>query len=178
MRILLCFLVALCGGCANTQSVFSSVPSLAAFSQEFSLDHTVTYTDLNTNKTQTLITHLEINRNSTAFIGLGPLGGTLFECKQSVQNINCKSISQAIPAEMFFADMQLIYWPLEILRNNLKPNYTLEDHKLTRHLYKDNNLFTAIDYSSQNKWDADVELKNALRAYSLYIHPLHAKVDR
>ena len=178
MRALLCAFVILCSGCTTPPTVFSSAPSAKVFSQDIVLDYMVSFTNLKTQKSQTLITHLEITPRSTAFIGLGPLGGTLFECKQTSQDIACQSINQAISAETFFADMQLIYWPQQTLQRNLQPNYTLEDHKLTRNLYYGNNLVSAIQYSGQSKWDADVMFINTRHSYRLDIHPLHAKVSK
>lgn len=175
MKIALLILTLLCSGCASAPSIFKGAPTSNIGTQKTSIDHAVTFTDLKSNQSHNLITHLEITPDSIALIGLGPLGGTLFECKQTQLKKSCDSINKAIPAEMFFDDMQLIFWPAETLQNNLNAKFSLDDNGLYRRLYKQNKLIAHVEYSEKYRWDADAVYTHEIHKYRMKIHPLNAQ---
>lgn len=175
MRIAFVFLALLCSGCASAPSIFKDGPISNIGTQETSIDHAVTFIDLKSDQSHNLITHLEISSDTIVLIGLGPLGGTLFECKQTQLEKSCDSIHKAIPAEIFFDDMQLIFWSAETLQRNLNAEFSLDDNGLNRRLYKQNKLIAHVEYSEKSRWDADVVYTHEIHKYRMKIHPLNAQ---
>lgn len=83
---------------------------------------------------------------------------------------------RALPAEALLADLQLVYWPLELLRGALPPGWSLEERReggeLQRRLYHRGRLHTRVDYSGDDPWTAQVQLVQESLDYSLAIRNL------
>lgn len=78
-----------------------------------------------------------------------------------------------IPPRALLADLQLIYWPLSVLRQSLPQRWQLrESHSggaRQRQLYLDGRLYTEVTYSEDDIWQAQVQLEQKVFGYQLSI---------
>jgi len=78
-----------------------------------------------------------------------------------------------IPPRALLADLQLIYWPLSVLQQSLPPRWQLREQRghgaRQRQLYLDGQLYTAVTYSAEDIWQAQIQLEQKVFGYRLNI---------
>lgn len=84
--------------------------------------------------------------------------------------------SRQIPPRALLADMQLVYWPLDSLRQSLPPVWELrevrEAGERQRRLYYQGKLYAEVRYSADDIWRARVQLDQKVLGYGLSIKNL------
>ncbi|WKD49941.1 DUF3261 domain-containing protein [Microbulbifer spongiae] len=80
------------------------------------------------------------------------------------------------PPEMLLADIQLVYWPVEILRKQLPSNWRLKElsveNTYQRQLIIDGRVCSEVHYSTDDIWIANVQLEHKFLDYKLSIRNL------
>ncbi|SHF36220.1 Protein of unknown function [Microbulbifer donghaiensis] len=84
--------------------------------------------------------------------------------------------SRQIPPRALLADMQLVYWPLEMLQRSLPAPWQLRESRAEntrlRQLFLRGTLYTEVRYSTVDIWRADVQLEQKVLDYGLSIRNL------
>ncbi|WP_250460479.1 DUF3261 domain-containing protein [Microbulbifer litoralis] len=84
--------------------------------------------------------------------------------------------SRQIPPRALLADLQLVYWPLAVLRQSLPARWQLRETRSggerVRRLLLDGGLYTEVRYSADDIWRADVTLEQKVLGYGLSIRNL------
>lgn len=122
---------------------------------------------------QSLLTHIEVDSEHFSFIGFGLLGEALIECAYSGGDLKCETLIESVPTDELIADIQLMFWPVHALQNNLNQSFVLNENGLLRELYYDRKLFAAISYENTQTWQSDITLKNEYYNYSINMKHLN-----
>lgn len=109
---------------------------------------------------------------------LTPEGVGLLDIRYDGREVRAEQYlgGKSIPPEALLADMQLVYWPLQSLRDALPAQWNLREKrdgdKHRRQLFFRGELFTEVTYSSDDIWRARVQLDQKVLGYSLNIKNL------
>jgi hypothetical protein len=110
-------------------------------------------------------------------IGLTKFGSRIFTISYNNQNIDfvptplVPAVAQIHP-EYMLADMQLVYWPIESIKRNLKDGMTVTESPLQRVFLKDGKPVIEITYSKKNKWQSKIHYRHLERKYEYTIENL------
>ncbi len=129
-----------------------------------------------------LITQISPNKMTVA--GLIPIGARIFTMEYDNKKIDV-SISKMVPidqkinrdrlAEYLLADMQLVYFPIDSIRQNIGGNVIISDPQndnLKRVFSKNNVPFIEITYSKDDHWQSKIHFKHLERKYEYTIENL------
>jgi hypothetical protein len=110
---------------------------------------------------------------------VSPQGVSLLDIQYDGRELSAQQYlpgAEALPAGALLADLQLVYWPLELLRESLPRDWELrevmESGQSRRLLYYRGQLHTQVDYGSGEHWIAEVRLLQKPLNYSLTIKNL------
>ncbi len=129
-----------------------------------------------------LITQISPNKMTVA--GLMPIGARIFTMGYDNKKIDLY-ISKLIPidqkinrnnlAEYVLADMQLVYFPVDIIRQNITGDVIIsnpQNDNLKRVFSKNNVPFIEITYSQENPWQSKIHFQHLERKYEYTIENL------
>ncbi len=119
---------------------------------------------------------LEISDHSFKMVGISHIGMKLF----SIYSENNLYVLEASPTlgsqldiEYLLADLQLIYWPVKKLNQQLQQTTaSLKFDKLGRQLLNNNEPIITIRFTNNKQWNKDVTYKHLKRGYTVHIKTL------
>lgn len=110
---------------------------------------------------------------------LSPEGLSLVDIAYDGREVTAQrqfNMSPRLPPRALVADLQLIYWPLPLLRSSLPSRWELREARvgntLQRSLFLDGTLYTEVTYSTVDIWNARVSLEQKVLGYRLSIENL------
>lgn len=74
-----------------------------------------------------------------------------------------------VRGEDVLEDIQLTYWPADVIRAALPAGWRIEEQDRRRTLWSDGTLVMVIDYSAEPRWGGKVTLSNLRYQYQLTI---------
>jgi hypothetical protein len=129
---------------------------------------------------ETLLCVLELDSRHIAMAGLTQDGLSLFNLSydgKSLLSDKNPMVPEMVAPEMIIADLQLVYWPLAALQNQLPKQLKLESGPNFRRLSEDGQVRAEVRYlSSEDDWPRTVELANFQYHYRLSIHTVSYEV--
>ncbi len=121
-----------------------------------------------------LIMHSEINANSVSLVGLSALGGAVFECRAQGGVQSCDVMSDAIPAEQLFENMQMVFAPFSSLQNHMTPSgFTVVEVEHKRLIGRSGKPVIEISYSGADIWNSNILFDKKAYGYQFTLKPLY-----
>lgn len=184
MRYLILALAALLlAGCAQQmQEAHLRLPELklapAGFGQSISLAQRLTLEKLPDAVSSTQVAHqrsldalLEIEPDAVRLAGFA-FGQRIITLSWDGENFSSQR-HPMLPAEVdashILRDIQLVYWPAQMIRLTLPADWTLEDSGELRVLSYRSRPVVTVQYSATPRWIGHVDLDNRLERYRLLI---------
>ena len=172
-RHAVCWLAALMlGGCAMAQSqvvrLGLKLPP-AALGEAVSLQqHLIVERE---ERIEELDVVLEIDAEHLALVGLafGQRVLTMNYDGATLTSWRHFLLPKRVRSEDILEDIQLTYWPVEVIRQALPDGWRIEDTERRRTLFSGGTPVMVIDYSGQPRWNGKVELSNLRYGYRLTI---------
>lgn len=131
-------------------------------------------------RTQTLLCVLELDSRRIAMAGLTQDGLSLFNLSydgKTVQADNNPLLSERVAPELIIADLQLVYWPLEVLQDKLPKHLQLEAGPDFRRISEGGRPRIEVHYLTPDKaWPRRVELTHLQYHYRLSIRTVSYEV--
>lgn len=110
---------------------------------------------------------------------LTPQGVSLLDIHYDGREVKAQQYlggGRQIPPRALLADMQLVYWPLDLLQASLPAPWTLREERTAegrrRELFYAGELYTEVSYSGPDLWRAQVQLQQKSLGYGLRIKNL------
>lgn len=115
----------------------------------------------------------QFSENNLKMVALTDFGSRIFTIDYSNGKLDFSQSpiaknSGKIKPEYILADMQLIYWPLADIKNNLDGKIEVTETtkgKLKRQFFDNGKLIIEITYDRQDKWRSNVHYINLMRNY-------------
>ncbi|MEQ1527892.1 MAG: DUF3261 domain-containing protein [Methylococcales bacterium] len=127
-------------------------------------------------RTESLVVVLELDAKHIAMAGLSNDGLSLFSLSYDAKTVvSDKSplLPDSVKPEWMIADLQLVYWPLAVLRKNLPAEWHIQAGAQQRDLFVADKKQVAVRYlTTDADWPRDVELVNFKYQYRLHIKTL------
>ena len=121
----------------------------------------------------TLSTVVEVRGDELRVIGTTAIGQRVFAVHQRGTQIDVESqnpLANQVPPRQLLSDLQLAYWPLEVLRGALGDGWQVKQATPdTRRLYRDDKLVAEVHYRDADPWNGRFWLVNFVFDYSLSI---------
>lgn len=147
------------------------VPDIAKNNEILIADHHLTF--IRGDNTRTILTHIEITPDHFSFVGFGPLGESLFECKVDNYSNNCTTLLKSIPAKRLFNDIQIVFLSADELNKIIeKPNFELQDSSKIRLISYRGKPFNKITYDGLDRWQSDIIFQNIKYNYQVNLRSL------
>ncbi len=125
---------------------------------------------------ESLLAVLELDAQHIAMAGLSNDGLSLFNLTydgRTVVSDKSPLLPESVKPEFILADLQLVYWPIDLLQKNLPAGWRLEQNDKKRLLTVRNNKQIEVNYLSPDPvWPKIVELVNFHYHYRLHIKTL------
>jgi len=125
------------------------------------------------NRQETLLCVLELDKKHIAIAGLSIDGISLFNLSYDGKTISLDKsplLPDTFSPEFIIKDLQLVYWPLNLLQKLLPRQWHLTADNTHRRLYFNNELLTEVDYVKPDaQWAKAVIVTNYRYHYSLNI---------
>ncbi len=130
---------------------------------------TATWTD----RQETLLCVLELNKQHIAIAGLSNDGISLFDLNYDGKTLSLDKsplLPDSFSPEFIIKDLQLVYWPQAELQKILPQQWRLEADNHHRRLYYNNERRVDVDYLQPDAvWAKSVTLTNHRFHYQLHI---------
>lgn len=122
---------------------------------------------------ETLLCVLELDKQRIAMAGLTNDGLDLFSLSYDGKSLlldKSPLLPDSVAPELMLADMQLVYWPLDLLQKILPAPWRLEVGEHYRRLFYKNRQAVDVNYLAPDPvWAKSVELINYRYSYRLLI---------
>ena len=122
---------------------------------------------------ESLLAVLELDVRHIAMAGLSHSGWSLFNLTydgSTVVSDKSPLLPESVNPELIITDLQLVYWPIAMLKKNLPAEWRLEAGQNKRFLYVGGEKQVEITYlSPETDWPKVVELVNFRYHYRLQI---------
>lgn len=129
---------------------------------------------------RTLLCVLELSGNKIAIAGLTPEGMSVFDLSYDgklIESARSPLVPDLVQPERIVADVQLAYWPLDLLRKNLPTGLAIEAGTNFRRLTENGQTRIEVRYlSAETDWPRQVELTHLQYHYRLSIDTLSYEV--
>ena len=149
---------------------------LPAFAVERSLSLTQAVKIQYEDKQYDFIARMEIADQSFKMVGLTSVGIKLFSINSTDNYYEFETtslIGKELNLTYLLADLQLAYWPVNLLSLQLqKHNAFIEIKPMQRLIVKNNKAIIDIQYSNSNHWNKNITFKHLQRNYSVIINTL------
>ncbi|WP_322577024.1 DUF3261 domain-containing protein [Rhodoferax sp.] len=182
MRRLIClWLVVLLVACTPQRPATGIVPELrlspASFGASLSLTQRLTVVRIS-NGAQPLAAQapvldavLEVTPDALQLIAMA-IGQRLMTLKWDGKELQLRR-SPMLPAEVdashILRDVQLLYWPVEVIRSHLQPGWSLVESAQQRQLLLNGKMQVDIRYSDALRWSGQADLNNLAEGYRLQV---------
>ncbi|MGR8953392.1 MAG: DUF3261 domain-containing protein [Gammaproteobacteria bacterium] len=131
-------------------------------------------------RTQNLLCVLELDSRHIAMAGLTNDGLSLFNLSydgKTVKTDNNPLLPERVAPELIIADLQLVYWPLDVLQDKLPKHLRLETGPDFRRITERGQPRIEVRYLTQDKdWPRRVELTHLHYHYRLSIRTVSYEV--
>lgn len=171
-RAVFCLAALMFGGCTMAQSqgvrLGLKLPP-AALGETVNLQQHLTVE--REERTEELDVALEIDAEHLAMVGLvfGQRVLTMDYDGETLTSWRHFLLPKRVRSEDILEDIQLTYWPVEVIRQALPEGWRIEDTERRRTLFSDGTPVMVINYSGQPRWNGTVELSNLRYGYRLTI---------
>lgn len=122
------------------------------------------------------IARMEIADQSFKMVGITSVGIKLFSIDSADNYYEFETtslIGKELNLTYLLADLQLAYWPVNMLNLQLqKDNAFIEINPKQRLISKNNKVIIDIQYSNSNHWNKNITFKHLQRNYSVIINTL------
>ncbi|MGR9013385.1 MAG: DUF3261 domain-containing protein [Gammaproteobacteria bacterium] len=122
---------------------------------------------------ESLLAVLELDARHIAMAGLSHSGLSLFNLTydgSTVVSDRSPLLAESVNPEFIITDLQLVYWPIAILQNNLPAGWRIEEVGNKRYLTVNGKKQVEINYVSPDPvWPKVVELVNFRYNYRLHV---------
>lgn len=123
---------------------------------------------------ETLLCVMELDKQRIAMAGLSNDGLSLFNLTydgRAIVSDKSPLLPDSLAPEFIISDLQLAYWPVAVLQENLRASsWRLEADRTHRRLYYQGNKTVEVNYLEPDAvWAKSVELINYRYNYRLYI---------
>jgi len=122
---------------------------------------------------EVLLCVLELDQRHIAMAGLTNDGLDLFNVSYDGKSLlldKSPLVPDSVAPELMLADMQLVYWPLELLQKTLSAPWRLDAGRDYRRLFYNNQPVQDVNYLAPDPlWPRSVELVNHRHHYRLLI---------
>ncbi len=125
------------------------------------------------NRQESLLCVLELDKQQIAIAGLTNDGLDLFNVTYDGKSLKLDKsplLPDSVAPELMLADMQLVYWPLELLQKTVRAPWRLDVGQRYRRLFYNNQQVIDVNYLAPDPvWPRSVELINYRYNYRLLI---------
>lgn len=127
-----------------------------------------------------MINQVEINDGIITLVGLGHLGGSLFNLQLAEASFDYE-VSPLMP-KLFhpgylLRDWQISFWPEHSVRAGLNDGYTLRVTDTERSVVHGDETVQQVSYASADPWQGLVTYKNLKRGYTLTFETLSYELN-
>ncbi|MDZ7918802.1 MAG: DUF3261 domain-containing protein [Rhodoferax sp.] len=180
-RLICLWLVVLLVACTPQRPATGIVPELrlspASFGASLSLTQRLTVVRIS-NGAQPLAAQapvldavLEVTPDALQLIAMA-IGQRLMTLKWDGKELQLRR-SPMLPAEVdashILRDVQLLYWPVEVIRSHLQPGWSLVESAQQRQLLLNGKMQVDIRYSDALRWSGQADLNNLAEGYRLQV---------